>query len=207
MTEKPRCHVCNKTDTETSSEGTLKVDIIGSCVSCHKYFCTEHMSEFDRTLCSSCVSYANTMIEKKPIIDEDGVKHKGYQLILTGEAWMRSRDVISKMTDGELDVKLEVLKRAVHEAEMVLDYRRIIHNQVENEKSGRLSRKLGRLRLISAVDQAHKSVPHIIDGSKPKVSVNNVKDALGALGKLGLNKDAIANLLLKLAQSKTKETK
>jgi len=109
------------------------------------------------------------------------------------------------MTDTELEGKLVALKEAVHEAEMVLDYRRIIHGQVENEKSGRFSKKLQRLRLISAVDGVHKAASgeKKVNGTKqPSEAVKNATDALSALKKMGLNKDAIANVLLKLAQTK-----
>jgi hypothetical protein len=188
-TDTPRCHVCSSNI------------VVGLCASCHLHFCEKHVSEFDGSLCSTCVSIANTIIQSKPLIDEDGVTHQGRQLVLTGETWMRNRDIISMMTDAELEAKLESMTKAVHEAEMVLDYRRIQRNQLENEKSSRLSRKLGRLRLISAVDHVHKASPT----TNGKAKVDAVKDVFGALKGLGLNKDAIANVLLKLAQSKAKE--
>lgn len=179
------------------------------CVSCHLPFCSVHKSEFDPTYCSDCVSISNTVIVSKPLTDDEGVTHQGRQLILTGEAWMRSKDVISKMTDVELKGKLEALCQAVHEAEMVLDYRKIQRNQVENELDARLSKRHTRIRLISALDGVHKISNGVTKAQgKPSGAVDNVKDALGALKKLGLNKDAIANVLLKLAQSqKAKENK
>lgn len=202
---KPRCHVCGRTEKECSAEGIISKVILGMCVSCHKHYCPGHTSEFDSTLCSECVSFSNIGIQKKALVDDEGITHKGAQLILTGEAWMRSRDVIAKMTDPELDAKLATLTRAVHEAEMILDYRRIMRSQVESEKSTRLSGKLARLRLISGLDQVHKSTP------KPQPKVNGAAkgneiaaDALKALKNLGLNRDAVANVLLKLAQQKGK---
>ena|SRR5882672_10156383 len=188
------CHVCQE-----------PLDPARRCRSCEKYYCAKHTSEFDIQFCSVCVNYSNTILAAKPLVDPEGVSHKGRHLTLTGESWMRSRDLISKMTDTELEGKLVALKEAVHEAEMVLDYRRIIHGQVENEKSGRFSKKLQRLRLISAVDGVHKAASgeKKVNGTKqPSEAVKNATDALSALKKMGLNKDAIANVLLKLAQTK-----
>jgi len=107
------------------------------------------------------------------------------------------------MTDIELAAKLISLKKAVHEAEMILDYRRIIYNQVENEKGARLSKKLGRLRLISAVDAAHKAtVPQ--PAARQQAPVRDALKALGGLTLDGktLTKDQIANVLIQLAKAK-----
>jgi hypothetical protein len=194
------CHVCQE-----------PLDPAKKCRSCTKYFCSKHASDFDIQFCSVCVNFSNTILAAKPLVDPDGVTHKGRQFTLTGESWMRSRDLISKMTDVELESKLVALKEAVHEAELVLDYRRIIHGQAENEKSTRFSKKLQRLRLISAVDGVHKAAVgegKKVNGTKqPSEAVVNATDALKALKKMGLNKDAIANVLLKLAQTKKTEVK
>src|SRR5258707_7558837 len=131
------CHVCG-----TPAVGEL-------CKSCHSPFCKDHVSEFDYELCTVCVSKENTKIERLPLKSEStGVVHHGVKIVLTGEAWMRSRDVIAGMTDVELELKLNSLKIAVHEAELLLDYRRIMMHQAQNEKDTRSSRKSARLRLI-----------------------------------------------------------
>ena len=186
------CHICNK------EEGTL------TCVSCHKLFCEKCVSSLDRSYCTLCVDFQNTKITSYPLVDEDGVTHQGRKLILTGESWMRSRDVISRMTDVELEAKLVALKQSVREAEMVLDFRKITLSQVESEKGNRYSKKLGRRRLIGAMDSVHKSSTSsgtkINGSSNPKVEI--AKDALKSLKGLGLNDTAIANLLLKLSQGK-----
>ena len=170
----------------------------GVCSSCKKAFCYSHRSSLDDAFCAQCVDFVNTRIENKPLIDDEGVTHKGRQLILTGETWMRNRDIIAKMTDVELEAKLTALKQAVHEAEMILDFRRIAMTQVESEKGDRYSRKLGRRRLIGAMDSVHKSNTKVAGTPNEKVEI--AKDALKALKNLGLNKDAIANILIKMTQ-------
>jgi hypothetical protein len=189
------------------SNGTLhchlcQVECLSLCQACHKPFCDKHVSSLDNSFCIACVDFQNTRIESKPLVDDEGVTHKGRHLILTGETWMRNRDVIAKMTDVELEAKLTSLKTAVHEAEMILDFRRIALSQVESEKGDRYSRKLSRRRLIGAMDSVHKSATKVAGTPSEKVEV--AKDALKALKNLGLNKDAVANILLKLAQQKGK---
>lgn len=191
----------------TEGNETLKclvceVECFALCRSCHKAFCDLHTSSLDSSFCSPCVDFSNTKIEVKPLVDDEGVTHKGRQLILTGETWMRNRDIIAQMTDIELEAKLIALKQAVHEAEMILDFRRIALSQVENEKGDRYSKKLGRRRLIGAMDSVHKSATKVNGSGSEKVEI--AKDVLKQLKAMGLNKDAVANVLLKLSQQKGK---
>ncbi len=181
------CHICNAED------GLI-------CISCHKPFCPQHVSSLDNSYCTVCVDFSNTKISSTPLVDEDGVTHQGRHIILTGETWMRNRDIIAKMTDVELEVKLLGLKQAVREAEMVLDFRRIALTQVESEKGDRYSRKLGRRRLIGAMDSVHRNATKINGGTSPKVEA--AKDVLKALKGMNLSKEAIANILIKLTQKK-----
>ena len=179
-------------------ETGLSTEAIALCKSCNKFFCDKHTSSLDNAFCSICVDFSNTKIISEPLVDDEGVQHKGRHLILTGETWMRNRDIIAKMTDVELEAKLTAIKQAVHEAEMVLDFRKITLSQLESEKGDRYSKKLGRRRLIGAMDMAHKSANKV--SGTPGERVEVAKDALKALKNLGLNKDAIANVLLKFAQ-------
>ena len=169
------------------------------CKACTRLFCSTHASQLDRSFCVECIDFSNTRIENKPLVDDEGVTHKGRQLILTGETWMRNRDIIAKMTDVELEAKLTAITQAVREAEMILDFRRIAKTQLESEKGDRYSRKLGRRRLIGAMDSVHKSNTKI-QGSAAESRVEVAKDALKALKNLGLNKDAIANIIIKMSQ-------
>jgi hypothetical protein len=184
------CHICGKEDTTD----------VGVCKSCSKPFCSDCVSKIDDSVCTVCVSFTNTKIETTPLVGEDGVTHQGRKLVLTGEAWMRSRDVIAHMTDIELELKITALKVAVHEAELLLDYRRIHLNQAENEKEGRSLKHHRRRMLIEGVDAAHKA--NKVQGSNEKV--DTAKDALKSLKNLGLNQTAIANVLLLLAKGKKK---
>lgn len=167
------------------------------CKTCQRPFCASHASPMDSSLCVECVNTSNLEIESKELIDEDGVHKSGRSITLSGEAWMRSRVLISNMTDIELEGYIRATQEAVWEAEKVLDYRRIMLGQAQHEGAERYSKKLSRLRLIKAVDKTHH-----VQGATVKEKSENIKGALGALGKLGLNKAQIAQILLNLAKKK-----
>lgn len=172
-----------------------RFDNVAECSKCQRPYCPDHTSPLDTTLCSECVSLANTFAHSAPLIDEEGTEKKGRQILLSGEAWMRSRDLIANMTDIELEAKIRSYQEAVHEAELVLDYRRIMLGQAHHEKAERVGRSRARLRLIKAVDKTHH-----VAGATVKEKSENIKGAISALKGLGLNKEQMAQLLLKLSQ-------
>jgi hypothetical protein len=194
----------------TETNGELKCHICGDilslseCKYCHNWFCPNDVSKFDETLCAVCVQESNTKIESQPLVGDDGVRHQGRKLVLTGEAWMRNRELISQMTDIELEQKLISLKYSVHEAEMIFEFRKIALSSVESEKETRHARKTRRRYLLEAMDQVHKSNKVNVTDAQAKVDV--AKDALNALKRLGLNKDAMANVLLMLAKKEKPKT-
>jgi len=162
-------------------------------------------------------------IKVNPLVDVDGVHHQGRVITLSGESWMRNRDIIANMTDEELKAKLASLTLAVREAELVLDYRKILKNHVENESEGRYNKKQNRLRLLrKTYNYRHIDDPEAMSdalhpksvvvseghgGSKRTSKEQNadMKGAFGTLGKLGLTKDQMLKLIAALAEGKGKK--
>lgn len=176
----------------------------GMCRTCSRYYCESHTSPMDVSLCMECVNFVNTSTTSVPLVDEDGVtKQNARKILLTGESWMRSRELISNMTDIELEAKIRSYQDAVHEAELVLDYRRIMLGQAQHEGAERYNKKIRarseRVKLLGAVDKVHK-----VAGSTIKEKGENISKALGALGKLGLTKEQIASILLNVSKNKPK---
>jgi hypothetical protein len=174
------------------------------CISCQRSYCPACASRLDPTYCKECGS---AEIKNEPLVDDEGVVKKGRHILLSGEAWMRSRDVISKMTDVELEAKLTALKEAVHEAELILDYRRIIYAQAQNEKEARGHKRIARLRERGKMLRSMDAVKQRVASKSPKgdkLGAEGAADAMSALKKMGLNKEMIAQLLFKLAQGGTK---
>lgn len=179
----------------------LTGDII-LCRNCNRPYCVEHTSPMDRLLCTECVSFANTSVSSEPLIDSEGVtKQNARKIILSGESWIRQRKLICNMTDIELDSYISAHQEAVHEAEIIWEYRKIGLSQGQHEKAERYNKKLRarseRGKLLGAVDKAHK-----ISGSPLKDKMEDMSKAIGALGKLGLGKAQIAAILENLNKKK-----
>lgn len=176
----------------------------GLCRNCQRPYCPEHTSPMDKSICSECVSLANTSILTEKLIDEDGVvKKNARRIVLSGEGYLRNRKLIANMTDIELDSYISAHQEAVHEAEMILDYRKIMLGHAQHEGAERYNKKTRarseRAKLLGAVDKVHK-----VAGSNVKEKSENISKALGALGKLGLSKEQITAILLNLTKNKPK---
>lgn len=196
--------------TETFSEDILCFFCINPlihkelCRICQRPYCQEHTSPMDASLCIECVNLTNSSIKSEPLIDSEGVtKQNARRIILSGEGWLRERKLIANMTDIELDSYISAHQEAVHEAEMILDHRRIMlghakHQQAENYNK-KVRARSERVKLIGAVAKVHN-----IAGDTIKDKSENISKALGALGKLGLTKDQIAAVLLNLTKNKPK---
>ena len=183
---------------------TTNVTNLELCKICQRPFCTDHKSPMDNSLCIECVNSSNTSVKSEPLVTEDGVvKQNARKIVLDGEAWMRSRKLIANMTDIELESYISAHQEAVHEAELVLDYRRIMLGHAKHESAERGNKKLRarseRVKLIGAVAETHR-----MKGSSVKDKTEDISKALGALGKLGLSKDQIASILLNLSKNKPK---
>lgn len=187
------CFFC---PTELTSEGL--------CRNCQRPYCPEHTSPMDSSLCVECVNFANTSVSSEPLISEDGVvKQNARKIVLSGESWIRQRKLIANMTDIELESYISAHQEAVHEAEVILDYRRIGLSQGQHEKAERYNKEIrkrsDRRKLLGAVDTAHK-----ISGASLKDKMVDMTKALGALSKLGLGKAQIAAILENLSKAKPK---
>src|SRR5262249_16391487 len=122
--------------------------------------------------------------------------------VLTGEAWVRNRELISRLADMELNAKIIALREAVHEAEMILDFRRITLSQAENEKLTRHTRSLRRIQLEDAIyRREHPDAPRPEPRTKKEQA--SVADAtIKVLMKLGMTKEVAMGVILKMSQAK-----
>jgi hypothetical protein len=97
------------------------------CIQCREPFCPDHASEIDPNFCKSCLHPQSPEIEitKEPLIDVDGVQHRGTHLTPSGSGFKSLAARISQMTDPALGQHIQFIRQQVKEAEKVLDYRRI----------------------------------------------------------------------------------
>ena len=181
----------------TQSEGNKQ------CKNCQRYFCSEHCSPVDPSICTECVNFSNTSIKSEPLVDSEGVtKQNARKITLSGESWMRQKKLICNMTDIELESYISAHQEAVHEMEIRADYFRIGLTEATHEKAERYNKKIRarseRAKLIGAVAKAHTS------GQTLKDKTEDITNVMKSLSKMGLGKAQIAAILSNLLKNKPK---
>lgn len=121
-------------------------NVAGKCKKCGSDFCITHASEVDPVnYCILCLIPDEVGLTESPLIDKDGVQHKGRTLTNLGEAYKSTNKLISEMTDVEISGFITMYKVLLHDAERVVDYRRITLASAEHEK---YERQVGSLRMV-----------------------------------------------------------
>lgn len=109
------------------------------CIKCGKDFCPEHLSMLDNEYCGVCLPLTSAETRDEPLVDEEGVTHKGRHIIVTGEIYQTQARAISDRTDEELEVWISHYQELVKDAEKTLEYRRIMKGILLIEKADRQS--------------------------------------------------------------------
>lgn len=104
------------------------------CKHCGQEFCVNHRSRYNSLVCMSCVSDTNLTVESQPLAEEDGTTHKGRRLKLIGEGWPNSVQMLKNLTDEELDAHIGELTLQLKEAQISLDYSKILLAAAEFQK-------------------------------------------------------------------------
>lgn len=126
---------------------------VRKCKRCHILFCeTECGSILDPDFCRLCMNEKDAELKELPLIDEDGVQHEGRHLQPDpNNHYYQPRfgtlaKTLCEMTDPELDAHVARYKDLVHQAEIALDFRRIMVGSATIEQAQRADRKRRQLR-------------------------------------------------------------
>jgi hypothetical protein len=111
---------------------------IDFCRHCGQEFCVNHRSRYNPKMCSGCVSDSSLQVAREPITDEDGTQHQGTRMRLIGEGWPNSLHLIKDMTDLELEDQISDLATGLKEAQLTLDYKKILYSAATFEKDRRV---------------------------------------------------------------------
>ena len=131
------CQECEKTSTFT-------------CIKCGASFCPDHLSPLDEEYCINCLTMKSAETRDEPLVDEEGVTHKGRHIIVTGEIYQTQARAISDRTDEELEIWITHYQELVRDAEKTLEYRRIMKGILLIERADRqstASKILARIRI------------------------------------------------------------
>lgn len=115
------------------------------CKHCGQEFCHQHASRYDDHFCSNCVGDENTTFEEHPLIDDEGVEHRGRKIRLIGEGWPRELEMIQSLTDDELTTKIEEWERQLKLAMIKQEFWRISVSAAKYEKEERHDSKRRKL--------------------------------------------------------------
>jgi hypothetical protein len=103
------------------------------CHKCGFFFCLDHASEIDpQRFCIECLTVDDCKVEETPLIDSEGLRHKGRVLHPVGNAFTEENRLISEMTEDELKIYVTQYKALVRDAEQITTFRRINLAQAEH---------------------------------------------------------------------------
>ena len=115
------------------------------CRHCGQDFCDSHSSRYDDRFCSNCIGDENTKFEDLPLIDDEGVTHQGRQIRLIGEGWPHALEMLSALSDEELELKIIQWKSLLKHALLTGEFYRITVSAAEFEKEERHDSKRRKL--------------------------------------------------------------
>lgn len=188
------CAICQEISDVENSE------VDKPCKQCKHFYCKNHTSKVDPDYCDSCLRPGAVATQDHPLIDEDGQKHEGRRIVLSGEFWMSMQVDVIKMSEEELKQHIAALKAAVREIEVIRDYRKIALGHAENELEQKTIGKYRRLRILDEYRGGKITAKQVIEmKSKPKP-----RSAEQILASLGLTPEQIVSAL-KTAQRMKKK--
>lgn len=123
--------------------------VIRKCISCGHPYCEDCESPLDPNSCKHCLPPDSSMFSEAPLVDDEGVTHAGRVITPSPELKLRlttTAKAISDMDSAELEKFIQQYKTLVKQAELALDYRRVVLGGAELEKSQRAQAERRRLR-------------------------------------------------------------
>lgn len=193
-------------ETVCTFEGCTET-IIARCLQCSLNYCLTHASEVDpQRYCINCLLPADAEFTETPLVDKDGVTHKGRVIHPGGKAYRLSAKMVFEMTDEELRDYVISERKTVHELENIREYHRITLGAAEAEEYRRELSSLSKVGGVLRWGTSTQRVPAIRERkaktAKASSSGNKVDDIVGMLKQLGMTPEALAALILQAKQKK-----
>lgn len=177
------------------------------CIVCNQPFCSGHASKVDPEFCADCLKPEDASLNRQPLVDDDGVEHKGAHVEESGlgKAYKPMMQRISEMTEDQLLGHIQHYKVLVKEAERVLDYRKIALSAAELQ--------LGDLQAIQRrkkssgykVQKSPTGIGFAASTPSTKKSEDKVTKLASVAKDLGLPPDRMKDFILALAQAAKKK--
>lgn len=131
------------------------------CEDCQGYFCDDHGSVVEPNFCQMCLGLESVDYTSAPLLDEEGVPvPTGRRITLYGTRYKTLAQKLADMNEQQLAVHIDYHKTLVHEAEKVLEYRRIALSSAElelEERKAQNKRKRRALERVFNIGTANRS--------------------------------------------------
>jgi len=96
------------------------------CHKCARLYCIEHSSEIDPVhFCTECLDVVACEVIEMPLVDVDGVRHRGRVIRPVGRAFIENNKLISDLNDEELKEFITQYQRLLRDAESITNLYRI----------------------------------------------------------------------------------
>ena len=139
------------------------------CLHCIKRFCPRHASPVDFSDdCFVFLPFEAVGEDKVPLIDVEGVTHKGVRLIPTGAGYKTLPKAIFDMNDGELDAFITEKAAQIHLVEKQRDYLKIAQSTARLEKDERIENHNRALRAVKMLYPKANAAIKITGNAKDK---------------------------------------
>lgn len=200
--------LCKHSSIAGEKEGGCERYAVEVCLTCKLPFCPDHASVIDQNYCNDCLSPQTAELNKEPLVDTNGVTHKGIHITLRGPAYPSLNSRIYEMTKEQLESFIREERVKVNQAESVRDYHRIALGSAQLELEYRTQEEHRKLKGVK--------LPKVANGSaavgasttptklaKPKAGVNDLAAAMSAAG-VPLTQENVMKFAAFLAANKKK---
>jgi len=196
---------------ECTFEG-CKEPVLSKCKNCLLEYCLDHASEVDpENYCATCLVPEDASFTEKPLVDSEGVQHKGRVITPVGKAYRLSSKLVFEMTEQELKDFINHEKQVVHDIENVREYHMATLGLAESEAYRREISTIAKVGGVLRFGTSTQKVPPIRHRATPeekrtkataKASANKVDDVVANLKALGMKPEDLVALLKALPSKK-----
>lgn len=164
------------------------------CHKCARLYCIEHSSEIDPIRwCAECMDVTSCDVIEMPLVDAEGVRHKGRVIRPVGRAFIEQNKLISELTDEELKQFIVEYQRLLQDAEKITNLYKISLTQATHTA---LDREILKQKPNGPPGEFYFATPAARPEKKTRSAAKSPEDRLvAAMAKAGVTPEMILKML------------
>ena len=159
---------------------------VAVCPDCQQPYCPDHASVIDNRHCSGCLSPKEAELPKEPLVDADGITHRGFKIVPGNSTIYKSlAHQIWEMTDQQLYEYIKEAQVKIKQAEVVKDYHMIARSTAMQEQAfreGEQRRKLRGQKMPAGVKGVVKAIGASTNGKASATGIDALKNMMDKMG-------------------------